>query len=145
MIRRLLDDCPNIVAIKAEGGFPGIMGVIECHRLFGDEVVICCPIEGELIPLSQVIPMSLSATRDHEYYGPIIPRVFRHLRAGEYDAATELYLADPSGAQGEGRLRRPSSMAARSSTARHGSSRPGYRATTAVRSASPPSGSTTPR
>ena len=91
LIRRLLDDCPNIVAIKAEGGFPGIMGVIECHRLFGDEVVVSCPIEGEFIPLAQVIPLQLTATSDHEYFGPMIPQVYRHLQAGEYDAATEIY------------------------------------------------------
>ncbi len=91
LIRRLLDDCPNIVAIKAEGGFPSIMGVIECHRLFGDEVVISCPIEGEFIPLAQVMPLHLTATSDHEYYGPMIPRIFRHLEAGEHDAATALY------------------------------------------------------
>jgi 4-hydroxy-tetrahydrodipicolinate synthase len=90
-IRRVLDDCPNVVAIKAEGGFPSIMGVIECHRLFGDEVVISCPIEGDFIPLAQVMPLRLTATSDHEYYGPMIPRIFRHLSAGEYDAATELY------------------------------------------------------
>jgi 4-hydroxy-tetrahydrodipicolinate synthase len=91
VIRRLLDDCPNIVAIKAEGGFPGIMGVVECHRLFGDEVVISCPIEGEFIPLAQVMPLRLTATSDHEYFGAAIPTVFRHLETGEYDAATELY------------------------------------------------------
>jgi 4-hydroxy-tetrahydrodipicolinate synthase len=91
LIRRLLDDCPNIVAIKAEGGFPSIMGVIECHRLFGDEVVISCPIEGEFIPLAQVMPLHLTATSDHEYYGAMIPRIFRHLEAGEHDAATELF------------------------------------------------------
>src|SRR3954465_6361060 len=51
LIRRLLDDCPNIAVIKAEGGFPGIQAVVECHRLFGDEVVISMPIEAELIPL----------------------------------------------------------------------------------------------
>jgi 4-hydroxy-tetrahydrodipicolinate synthase len=91
LLRRLIDDCPNIVAIKAEGGFPSIMGVIECHRHFGDEVVISCPIEGELIPLAQVMPIRLSATSDHEYYGPMIPRVMAHLQRGELDEATEIY------------------------------------------------------
>jgi 4-hydroxy-tetrahydrodipicolinate synthase len=91
LIRRLLDDCPNIAVIKAEGGFPGIQGVIECHRLFGDEVVISVPIESELIPLGQVLPIQLSATSDHEYYGPTIPRVMELLRTGQYDAATEIY------------------------------------------------------
>lgn len=91
LIRRLLDDCPNIVAIKAEGGFPSIQSVIECDRLFGKEVVISMPIEGELIPLSQIMPIQLSATSDHEYYGPMIPRVFNLLREGKFDEATQIY------------------------------------------------------
>jgi 4-hydroxy-tetrahydrodipicolinate synthase len=91
LIRRLLDDCPNIVAIKAEGGFPGIMSVIECHRRFGDEVVISCPIESEFIPLAQLMPLRLSATSDHEYFGSSIPDVFRLLQSGSFDQATELY------------------------------------------------------
>src|SRR6516225_8091157 len=88
VLRRLIDSCPNIVAIKAEGGFPGIMGLVECYRHFGQEVVISCPIESELIPLAQLIPLRLSATSDHEYYGPMIPRVFAHLQNGEVDEAT---------------------------------------------------------
>jgi 4-hydroxy-tetrahydrodipicolinate synthase len=91
LIRRLLDDCPNIVAVKAEGGFPGTMGIVECWRHFGEEIVISCPIESDLIPLAQLIPIQFSATSDHEYYGPVIPEVMRHLQAGEYDAATDLY------------------------------------------------------
>lgn len=91
LIRRLIDDCPNIAAIKAEGGFPSIQNVIECDRLFGKEVVISMPIEGELIPLSQIMPIQLSATSDHEYYGPMIPRIFDHLRNGEFDEATRLF------------------------------------------------------
>src|SRR5262249_470638 len=78
-------------AIKAEGGFPSIQGVIECDRLFGKEVVISMPIEGDLIPLGQIMKIQLSATSDHEYYGPLIPKVFNHLWNGEYDAATQIY------------------------------------------------------
>jgi 4-hydroxy-tetrahydrodipicolinate synthase len=91
LIRRLLDDCPNIIGIKAEGGYPYFMGVVECHRHFGEEVVISCPIEWDLIPLAQLIPIELSATSDHEYFGSAIPEIMRHLRAGEHDAATELF------------------------------------------------------
>jgi 4-hydroxy-tetrahydrodipicolinate synthase len=46
LIRRLIDDIPNLAVIKAEGGAPGIMGAIECYRLFGGDVVISVPIEG---------------------------------------------------------------------------------------------------
>jgi 4-hydroxy-tetrahydrodipicolinate synthase len=91
LLRRLIDDCPNIAAIKAEGGFPGIQSVIECDRLFGKEVVISMPIEGELIPLAQIMPIQFSATSDHEYYGPMIPHVFDLLRDGNFDEAAEIY------------------------------------------------------
>ncbi|MEO3855440.1 dihydrodipicolinate synthase family protein [Acrocarpospora sp. B8E8] len=91
LIRRLLDACPNIAAIKAEGGFPGVQSVIECHRHFGDEVVVSMPIEGDLLPLSQIMPIQLSATSNHEFYGPTIPHVFDLLRAGEYDDAAKIY------------------------------------------------------
>ena len=91
LIRRLIDDCPNVAVIKAEGGFPGIQGAIECHRLFGRQVVISVPIEADLIPLSQIMPIQLSATSDHEYYGPMIPRVMSLLRNGKYGDATEIY------------------------------------------------------
>ena len=64
-IRRLIDNCPNVAAIKAEGGMPSIMGFVECHRLFGDEVVVTCPLEGDMIPLAQLVPMTFSR---HQQY-----------------------------------------------------------------------------
>jgi 4-hydroxy-tetrahydrodipicolinate synthase len=91
LLRRLIDACPNVAAIKAEGGFPGIQSFVECHRLFGEEVVISMPIEGEFIPLAQLVPVQLSATSDHEYYGPMIPRAFHLLRERKFDEASELY------------------------------------------------------
>lgn len=91
LIRRLLDACPNIGAIKAEGGHPSIMSVIECNRLFGEEVVISMPLEWDLIPLSQLFPIQLSATSDHEFWGPLIPKVMKLLAEGEYEQATEIY------------------------------------------------------
>lgn len=91
LIRRLIDDIPNVAVIKAEGGYPNVQSAIECHRLFGEEVVISMPIEGDLIPLAQLIPIQLSATSDHEYYGPMIPRVMEMLRDGKVEDATELF------------------------------------------------------
>ena len=91
LIRRLLDDCPTIAVIKAEGGFPYIQGIVECHRLFGDEVVISVPIEGDLVPLGQLMPIQLSATSDHEYYGATIPRMMDLLRGEKYDDVSRLF------------------------------------------------------
>jgi 4-hydroxy-tetrahydrodipicolinate synthase len=91
LIRQLIDDVPNVAVIKAEGGAPGIQGAVECQRLFGAEVVISVPIEADLIPLAQVMPVQLSATSDHEYYGPMIPRVMRLLRDGKHEEASGIY------------------------------------------------------
>lgn len=91
LIRRLIDDCPNIAAIKAEGGMPSFMHWVECHRLFGKEVVISNPLEKDMIPLAQLAPIQFSATSNTEYFGPTIPRIFKLLQEGNFDEATRLY------------------------------------------------------
>ncbi len=91
LIRRLIDDCPNIVAIKAEGGMPTIMGFVECHRLFGKEVIVTSPLEGDMIALAQLAPIQFTGTSNTEYFGPMIPRIFALLQNREFDEATRLY------------------------------------------------------
>lgn len=91
LIRRLIDDCPNVAAIKAEGGMPSTMGFVECHRLFGREVVISCPLEKDMIPFAQLVPTQLSGTSNTEYFGNTIPRIFDLVQKGEFDEASRLY------------------------------------------------------
>jgi 4-hydroxy-tetrahydrodipicolinate synthase len=91
LLRRLIDDCPNIAAIKAEGGMPSFMHWVECHRLFGKEVVVSNPLEKDMIPLAQLAPIQFSATSNTEYFGPVIPRIFKLLQEGNFDEATRLY------------------------------------------------------
>lgn len=91
LIRRLLDDCPNIAAIKAEGGMPSFMHWVECNRLFGKEVVISNPLEKDMIPLAQIAPVQFSATSNTEYFGPMIPKIFKMLQDGQFEEATKLY------------------------------------------------------
>jgi 4-hydroxy-tetrahydrodipicolinate synthase len=91
LIRRLLDDCPNIAAIKAEGGMPSIMGFVECYRLFGKEVVVTSPLESDMIALAQLVPIQFSGTSNTEYFGPTIPLIFDLLQKGDFESATKLY------------------------------------------------------
>lgn len=91
LLRRLIDDCPNLAAIKAEGGMPSIMGFVECHRLFGKEVVISNPLEKDMIPLAQLVPIQYSGTSNTEYFGATIPAIHKLLQDGKYDEATDLY------------------------------------------------------
>ena len=97
LLRRLLDDCPNIVAIKAEGGHPNIMAQVEVYRTFHEEVVISSPIEYDLVPLGQLMPIQFSGTNYSAYMGSWLPRVHEMLRQGRFDEATqEWYRIDPA-------------------------------------------------
>lgn len=91
VLREMIDTIPNAVAIKAEGGMPNVQSFIECHRHFGKEVIISCPLENELLPLGQIIPMHYSGTSNTEYYGPEIPRAFKLLQEGKFDEVAELF------------------------------------------------------
>jgi len=97
LLRRLVDDCPNIVAIKAEGGMPNIMAQIEVHREFHQEVVISSPLEYDVVPLAQLMPIQFSGTNYSSYFGSWLPRVHALLQQGKFDEATqEWYRIDPA-------------------------------------------------
>lgn len=91
LVRRILDACPNIVAIKAEQGFPGIAGLVECHQKFGEEVIISAPIEGDTIPLLSLIDFQFSGTSNTNWMSDYFPKTFEMARRGEWDAVWERY------------------------------------------------------
>lgn len=91
LLRRLLDDCPNIVAIKAEQGFPHVAGLIETYHRFGEEVIISCPIESDVIPLMKFMDLQFSGTSYTQWMGDHFPKTFELARKGEFEAAMELY------------------------------------------------------
>jgi dihydrodipicolinate synthase/N-acetylneuraminate lyase len=91
LVRRLLNDCPNIVAIKSEQGFPLPAGICEMYHHFRDEVVISCPIEGDAIPLMSLMKLQFSGTSNTQWMGNYYPRAFNLARKGEWEAAMEMY------------------------------------------------------
>lgn len=91
VIRKLLDNCPNIVAIKAEGGMPSIMGFVECYRLFGKEVIVESPLFGDLVPLAQLVPIQFTGTSNTHFFGATVPHVMELLQQKKFDEATEIY------------------------------------------------------
>lgn len=90
-VRKLLDDCPNIVAIKSEQGFPLPAGICEMYHHFRDEVVISCPIESDAIPLMNYMKLQFSGTSNTQWMGDYYPRAFELARKGEWEAAMEMY------------------------------------------------------
>ncbi|WP_374975699.1 dihydrodipicolinate synthase family protein [Microbacterium trichothecenolyticum] len=90
-VRTVLDEIPNIVAIKAEQGNPGIPGIMEMYHHFRDEVVISCPIEGETIPLMSVLDFQFSGTSNTNWMSDYFPRAFELARSGRWEEAMSLW------------------------------------------------------
>lgn len=91
LLKRLVDDVPNVVAIKAEGGYPTIAGFVQTYKTLSDRVVVTCPLEADGIPLAALVPMQFMGTSNYEYFGPMIPKIFALMQSGEFDKAMELY------------------------------------------------------
>jgi 4-hydroxy-tetrahydrodipicolinate synthase len=89
-LERLVADCPNVIAIKAEGGRT-TGGIVDVHRRFDGRVVISCPLEKDIIPLMRYMRFQYSGTSSFEYYGDTVPRMFAHARAGRFDEAMAIY------------------------------------------------------
>ena len=90
-VRHVLDEIPNIVAIKAEQGYPGIAGIMEMYHHFREEVIISCPIEGETIPLMSVLEFQFSGTSNSNWMSDYYPRAFDLARAGQWEEAMKLW------------------------------------------------------
>lgn len=91
VLRRLVDECPNVVAIKAEGGMPHVMAPIEVFKEFHEDVVISYPLEHEFIALSQVLDVQFCGTNFTSFLGPAIPRIFKLIREGDFKKVSEEY------------------------------------------------------
>lgn len=91
MLRQMVKDISNIIAIKAEGAMPTIGGLLDVYRQLKNEVVISCPLEADIIPLMAVIEFQYSGTSNTQYYGNSVPRMFEFARKGQMDEAMEIY------------------------------------------------------
>ena len=91
MIVRMVDEIPNIVAVKAEGGLPTIGGFVDMFQRVGKKVPVIAPLEGDGLPLKMLVEMQFMGTSNYEYYGPIIPRIFALIQEGKREEAMALY------------------------------------------------------
>jgi dihydrodipicolinate synthase/N-acetylneuraminate lyase len=91
LVRRLLNDCPNIAAIKSEQGFPLPAGLCEMYHHFRNEVVISCPIEGDAIPLMSLMDLQFSGTSNTAWMSGYYPKAFELARGGQWEEAMAMY------------------------------------------------------
>jgi 4-hydroxy-tetrahydrodipicolinate synthase len=91
LIERLITDCPNVVAVKSEGGYPSLGGFAQVWERFHDRVVVTHPIVQHAIPLATLLPLQAIATSNTEYYGDAVPQMLRLAQSGENDKAMEIF------------------------------------------------------
>jgi 4-hydroxy-tetrahydrodipicolinate synthase len=97
MMEQLVDDHPNIVAIKAEGGMPSLAGFTETWNRLGDRVVLSMPLEQQAIPLATILPLKLIATSNSECLGDRVPRMLEMCWEGKYREAMDMFWScDPA-------------------------------------------------
>lgn len=83
---------PTSAAIKYEANAPGmISGLADLRRRCGDQVIIECPLEQYAPGLVDWYAMQWMGTSAYESFGERVPKWFRLLHEGSWDAAMELY------------------------------------------------------
>jgi 4-hydroxy-tetrahydrodipicolinate synthase len=90
MLADLVDACPNVISIKAEGGFPSVAGFSHTWNRLAERVQVTMPIIQEAIALANLVPLQVIATSNTEYYGDTAPRMLELSRAGKVDEAMDL-------------------------------------------------------
>ncbi len=91
LIGRMIDEIPNVVAVKNEIGAPGVAGISEVFHRFRDRVVVCDPFERNAPAWVTTFGMPFMGTSNYEYMGGEVPRYFDMLQQGNYDEAMDLY------------------------------------------------------
>lgn len=91
LVEQLVDECPTVVAVKAEGGFPSIAGFTHLYRRLADRVIVEMPIESMAIPLATLVPIQCIATSNPEYYGPWVPRMWAELQDGKVEETMRIF------------------------------------------------------
>jgi dihydrodipicolinate synthase/N-acetylneuraminate lyase len=91
LIGRLINDVPNVVAVKNEIGGPGVGGIGEVFYRFKDKVVVADPFEQNSPAWVTSYGMEFMGTSNYEYMGGEVPRYFGLLQAGKIDEAMEIY------------------------------------------------------
>ena len=91
LVKEMVRDIPNIVAIKAESGMPTPAGFVQAWKNHSHEVVVICPIESDALPLAALVPLQFMGTSNYEYFGDLIPRLFKMVREGRFDEMMKWY------------------------------------------------------
>lgn len=91
LIGRLIDEVPNVMAVKNEIGLPGMAGIAQLFERYRDRVVVTDPLERNAPLWQRAYGMRWMGTSNYEALGDAVPRYFGLLQEGRYEEAMEIY------------------------------------------------------
>lgn len=92
LLQRLVDDCPNLVAIKNEVGLPYAGGLVDVFDKLGDTVVVTDPMEYNAPLWVRHYGMRFLGTSNYECMGDAVPRMLDLLSdPATWDQGMDLY------------------------------------------------------
>ena len=92
LLERMVEEIPQVAAIKNEVGGPGVGGIAAVFERFTGEVVVTDPLEFNAPAWIANYDMQFMGTSNYEFVGPIVPRMFRLLSdRATWDGGMELY------------------------------------------------------
>ena len=89
-LEQLVDDVPNVVAIKAEGGAPSVAGFAHVWHRLADRIVVSMPIIEHAISLATMVPLQVIATSNTEFYSSTAPTMLSLAQSGKHNEALNL-------------------------------------------------------
>lgn len=91
LIGRLIDEAPNIMAVKTEIGPPGTAGIAQIFERYRHRVVVTDPIEASAPVWQRNYGMRWMGTSNYECMAGEVPRYFKLLEEDRYEEAMEIY------------------------------------------------------
>jgi 4-hydroxy-tetrahydrodipicolinate synthase len=91
LIGRLVDEVPNVMAVKNEIGLPGMAGIGQLFERFRDRVVVTDPLERNSPVWQRAYGMRWMGTSNYECMAGEVPRYFGLLEEGRYEEAMDVY------------------------------------------------------
>jgi dihydrodipicolinate synthase/N-acetylneuraminate lyase len=91
LIGRLIDEVPNVMAVKTEIGAPATAGIAQVFERYRDRVVVTDPIEANAPVWQRAYGMRWMGTSNYECMAGEVPRYMKLLEAERYEEAMDIY------------------------------------------------------
>jgi len=92
LLERMVNDIPEVVAIKNEVGGPGVGGIAAVFERFNDQVIVTDPLEFNAPAWIANYGMKFMGTSNYETMGACVPRMLRLLsNSATWDEGMALY------------------------------------------------------